>query len=163
MTSRLHTQFPPTMKTRRHETLPAVKFSHRRRRNKFYSNRPKLVRKKAKDLPKFNLSSETDVFVAESITSFKKKHFAEVNKVKQKLKWNYIWTYKARIFLRHDENRPSFSFNCKEDLSKFKIELARSIFRRKVHKVEHFMVIQKIIFNVRLSIFTFRSLVIDSY
>ena len=131
MTSRLHTQFPPTMKTRRHETLPAVKFSHRRLRNKFYSNRPKLVRKKAKDLPKFNLSSETDVFVAESITSFKKKHFAEVNKVKQKLKWNYIWTYKARIFLRHDENRPSFSFNCKEDLSKFKIELARSIFSTK--------------------------------
>lgn len=131
MTSRLHTQFPPTMKLCRHETLPAVKFSRRRLRNKFYSNRPKLVRKKAKDLPKFNLSSETDVFVAESITSFKKKHFGEVNKVKQKLKWNYIWTSNGRIFLRHDENRPAFSFNCEEDFSKFKLELARLIFPSK--------------------------------
>ena len=90
-----------------------------------------MARKKAKDLPNLNISSEADAFVAVSLTSFKKKPFGEVNKLKQKLKWKYIWTYNGRIFLRHDENRPSFSFNCEKDLSKFKIELARSIFSTK--------------------------------
>ena len=52
-----------------------VKFTRRSVRDKFYSNRRKLARKKAKDLPNLNLSSEADVFVSESLTSFKKKLF----------------------------------------------------------------------------------------
>ena len=65
-----------------------VKFTRRSVRDKFYLNRRKLARKKAKDLPNLNLSSEADVFVSESLTSFKKKLFGDVNKVKKHLKWN---------------------------------------------------------------------------
>ena len=101
-----------------------VKFTRRCVRNKFYSNRRKLARKKAKDLPNLNLSSQADVFISESLTPYKKKLFGDVNKVKKKLKWKYIWTYNGRIFLRQDENKPSFSFNCEEDLAKFKSEHA---------------------------------------
>ena len=72
-----------------------VKFTRRSVRDKFYLNRRKLARKKAKDLPNLNLSSEADVFVSESLTSFKKKLFGDVNKVKKHLKWKYIWTYKG--------------------------------------------------------------------
>ena len=97
-----------------------VKFT--RRRDKFYLNRRKLARKKAKDLPNLNLSSEADVFVSESLTSFKKKLFGDVNKVKKHLKWKYIWTYNGRIFIREDENKPSFSFDNAEDLHKFNLE-----------------------------------------
>ena len=89
-----------------------VKFTRRCVRDRFYSNRRKLVKKKAKDLPNLNLSSQADVFISESLTPFKKKLFGDVNKVKKKLKWKYIWTYNGRIFLRQDENKPSFSFNC---------------------------------------------------
>ena len=63
-----------------------VKYTRRNARNKFYSNRRKLARKKAKDLPNLNLSSEADVFISESLTPFKKKLY-DVNKVKTKLKW----------------------------------------------------------------------------
>ena len=59
-----------------------VKFTRRSVRNRFYLNRRKLARKKAKDLPNLNLSSEADVFVSESLTTFKKKLFGDVNKVK---------------------------------------------------------------------------------
>ena len=77
---------------------------------------------KAKDLPNLNLSSEADVFVSESLTPFKKKPFGDVNKVKKHLKWKYIWTYRGRIFIREDENKPSFSFDNAEELHKFNME-----------------------------------------
>ena len=99
-----------------------VKFTRRSVRDKFYLNRGKLARKKAKDLPNLNLSSEAHVFVSESLTSFKKKLFGDVNKVKKHLKWKYIWTYNGRIFIREDENKPSFSFENAEDLHKFNLE-----------------------------------------
>ena len=99
-----------------------VKFTRRSVRDKFYLNRRKLARKKAKDLPNLNLSSEADVFVSKSLTSFKKKLFGDVNKVKKHLKWKYIWTYNSRIFIREDENKPSFSFDNAEDLHKFNLE-----------------------------------------
>ena len=66
-----------------------MKFTRHSVRDKFYLNRWKLARKKAKDLPNLNLSSEADVFVSESLTSFKKKLFGDVNKVKKHLKWTY--------------------------------------------------------------------------
>jgi len=99
-----------------------VKFTRHSVRNKFYSNRRKPARKKAKDLPHLNLSSEADVFVSESLTPFKKKLFGDVNKVKKHLKWKYIWTYNGRIFIREDEDKPSFSFDNAEDLNKFNLE-----------------------------------------
>ena len=92
-----------------------VKFTRRSVRNQFYSNRRKLARKKAKDMPNLNLSSEADVFVSESLTR-------DVNKVKKHLKWKYIWTYNGRIFIREDEIKPSFSFDNAEDLLKFNME-----------------------------------------
>ena len=88
-----------------------VKFTRHSVRDIFYLNRRKLARKKAKDLPNLNLSSEAEVLVSESLTSFKKKLFGDVNKVKKHLKWKYIWTYNGRIFIREDENKPSFSFD----------------------------------------------------
>ena len=99
-----------------------VKFTRRSLRNKFYSNRRKLARKKAKDLPNLNLSSEADVFISESLTPFKKKLFGDANKVKKHLKWKYIWTYNGRIFIRENEHKPSFSFDNAEDLNKFNLD-----------------------------------------
>ena len=99
-----------------------VKFTRRSVRDKFYLNRWKLARKKAKDLPNLKLSSKADVFVSESLTSIKKKLFGDVNKVKKHLKWKNIWTYNGRIFIREDENKPSFSFDNAEDLHKFNLE-----------------------------------------
>ena len=102
-----------------------VKFTRRSVRDKSYLNRRKLARKKAKfkDLPNLNLSSEADVFVSESLTSFKKKLFGDVNNLKKHLKWKYIWTHNGRIFIREDENKPCFSFeHAAEDLHKFNLE-----------------------------------------
>ena len=84
--------------------------------NKFYSNRRKLARKKAKDLPNLNLSSEADVFISESLTPFKKKLY-DVNKVKTKLKWKDFLLGRTRII-------HLFSIDCEEDLVKFKLEHA---------------------------------------
>ena len=36
-----------------------------------------------------------------------------------------IWTYNDRTFIRQDENKPSFSFDWEEDLTKFKSHKSR--------------------------------------
>jgi len=100
-----------------------VKFTRRSVRNKFYSSRRKLARKKAKDLPNLSLSSEADVFASKSLTPFKKKLSGDViNKVTKHLMWKYIWTYNGRSFIREDENKPSFSFDTAENLNKLNSE-----------------------------------------
>ena len=44
----------------------------------------------------------------------KQKLFGEVNKIKKTLQKEFIWT---KIFIRQDENRPSFAFEFPEDLT----------------------------------------------
>ena len=47
----------------------------------------------------------------------KQKLFGEVNKMKKTLQKEFIWTNNGKIFIRQDENRPSFAFEFPEDLT----------------------------------------------
>ena len=51
-----------------------VKFTRRSVRNTFYSNRRKLANKKARDLPDFDLESDANIFISESLTPYKKNY-----------------------------------------------------------------------------------------
>ena len=51
-----------------------VKFTRRSVRNTFYSNRGKLARKKARDLPDLDLESNANIFISESLTPYKKNY-----------------------------------------------------------------------------------------
>ncbi|CAB3985768.1 Hypothetical predicted protein [Paramuricea clavata] len=77
-----------------------VKFTQREVRNKFYSNRRKLAKKKVKDLPDLQLQSTDNIYVSESLTPYKKRLFASVNKPRKRMKWKYIWTNNARIYIK---------------------------------------------------------------
>lgn len=95
-----------------------VKFTRRDVRNKFYGSRKKLASKKAKDLPDLELDSEARVYISENLTPYKKKLFGDVNKIKKRRKWKFIWTYNGRIFLKEDESTQTFTFDTEEDLAK---------------------------------------------
>jgi DNA repair exonuclease SbcCD ATPase subunit len=96
-----------------------VKFTRRQVRNKFYQARKKLASKKAKDLPRLGLESDARVYISESLTPYKKKLFGQVNKLKKRLKWKYIWTYNGRIYLKQDENNGVHIFDKEEDFNEF--------------------------------------------
>ena len=78
----------------------------------------KLGEKKAKDQETLILSAEACVLISESLTSSKQKLFGEVNKMKKTLQKEFIWTNNGKIFIRQDENRPSFAFEFPEDPTK---------------------------------------------
>lgn len=99
-----------------------VKFMRRSVRNKVYSSRRKLVKKKAKDLPNLGLAFEDDLYISESLTQTRKKLFGEVNKMKKQLKWKFIWTFNGRIFIRKADGEQAHAFDCQEDLEKFKVK-----------------------------------------
>ena len=88
-----------------------VKFTRRKTRNKFYASRKLLHKKKAKDLPHLRLRSSNPIFISESLTPKRKRLFGEVNKIKKKFKWRFIWSRNGRIFLKDKENSTAYSFH----------------------------------------------------
>jgi hypothetical protein len=44
------------------------------------------------------------MFVSESLTPYKKRLFANVNKLRKRMKWKYISTNNARIYIKEGEN-----------------------------------------------------------
>ena len=100
-----------------------VKFTRRNVRNKVYSSRRKLVKKKAKDLPNLGLAFEGRTVLYQSLTQTRKKLFGEVNKVKKtQLKWKFIWTFNGWIFNRKADGEQAYAFDCSEDLEKVKVK-----------------------------------------
>ena len=69
-----------------------VKFTRRDMRNTFYTNRRKLIDKKASDLPDFCITAESKVYLSEFLTRYKKELFGEVNKLRKKIRWKHFWT-----------------------------------------------------------------------
>lgn len=112
----------PSFKT---NALPkiVVKFVRRDVRNRFYANRRKLVTKKACNLPDLDLDLDSNIYISESLTSTRKKLFAEINKERKRLKWKHIWTQNGRIFIKEADAGRSFSFGNFEDLAKFRSSL----------------------------------------
>ena len=75
-----------------------VKFKRRDMRNSFYTNRRKLIDRKASDLPDLGITAESKVYISESLTRYKKELFGEVNKLRKKIRWKHIWTQNSRIW-----------------------------------------------------------------
>ena len=96
-----------------------VKFTRRSVRNNFYSKRKNLANVKVKDLPDLSLNSPNKVFISESLTPYRKKLFGNVNQVRKRLNWRFIWTNNGKIYTRESESTPIFAFETEEDFSKF--------------------------------------------
>lgn len=96
-----------------------VKFTSRKLRNRFYSNRKNLMKTKVSDIQRLHSPSNSNIFVSESLTAKRKKLFGEVNRIKKQRKWKYIWTNNGRIFLKEKDKSPTYIFDQEEDLNKF--------------------------------------------
>ena len=77
-----------------------VKFTTRDTKNSFYTNRRKLIDKKASDLPDLGITAESKVYISESLTRHKKGLFGEVNNLRKRIRWKHIWTQNSRIHVK---------------------------------------------------------------
>ena len=100
-----------------------VKFTRRDMRNSFYTNRRKLIDKKASDLPDLGINAESKVYISESLTRYKKELFGEVNKLRKKIRWKHIWTQNSRIYVKESDKSTVVLIDSYEALDKFKSSL----------------------------------------
>ena len=116
----LSTSHPlPTFK----EDAPAkiiVKFTRRDTRNSFYANRRKLIDKKASDRLNLDITAESNVYISESLTRYKKGLFGEVNKLRKRIRWKHIWTQNSRIYVKESDKSAAEVIDSYEDLDEFK-------------------------------------------
>ena len=89
-------------------------------RNVFYANRRNLIKIRTNALPDLGVTDQENIYISESLTLFKKKLFGEVNKVKKRLRWKYIWTQNGRIFVKEAERTKTVYIDSYIDLEDFK-------------------------------------------
>ena len=89
-----------------------VKFTRRSVKNSIYNNKKKLQGMSAKDLPNLpsELQSSNKIYIGESLTQKRKKFFGEINNLRKKLRWKFIWSMNDKIYIRQDTNTTSHSF-----------------------------------------------------
>ena len=97
-----------------------VKFTRRDMRNRFYTNRRKLIDKKASDLPDLDITAGSKVYISESLTRYKKGLFGEVNKLRKRIRWKHIWTQNSRIYIKESDRSAVVVIDSYEDLDEFK-------------------------------------------
>ena len=100
-----------------------VKFTRRDTRNSFYTDRRKLIDKKASDLPDLGITAESKVHISESLTRYKKGLFGEVNKLRKRIRWKHILTQNSRIYVKESDKSTVVGINSYEDLDEFKRNL----------------------------------------
>ena len=100
-----------------------VKFTRRDVRNSFYTNRRKVIDKKASDLPDLGITAESKVYISESLTRYKKELFGEVNKLRKKIRWKHIWTQNSRIYVKESDKSTVVVIDAYKALDKFKSSL----------------------------------------
>ena len=84
-----------------------VKFTRRNTRNSFYTNRRKLIDKKASDLPDL-ITAESKVCISESLTRYKKGLYGEVNKLRKRTDGNISGLRTAESMIKNQISRPQW-------------------------------------------------------
>ena len=108
-----------------------VKLTRRDDRDEFYSNRKKVAGREASSLKCLkdacatkgvDLNKKMMIYIPESLTSMKKKRYGSVsvNKLKKELKWKFIWTNHAHIYLKKREDSQTYKINFPEELENLK-------------------------------------------
>ena len=94
-----------------------VKFTRRNIKERLYGARRKLSESTTSDLGYFE---ENKIYLAESLTEINRELFRAYLSVKKELKFNYIWTYNGRIFLRENRESSVIRIKSKDDLDQLK-------------------------------------------
>ena len=104
-----------------------VKFTRRDDRDEFYSNRKKVLGRKANSLKCLKDASATKgvdlnkkIYISESLTPTKKKLFGSVNKLKKKHKWKFIWSNHGRIYFKKGEDMQTHKIDSLGGFENFK-------------------------------------------
>ena len=94
-----------------------VRFSNRDKRNKIFNQRQKFGEK----LPNISDNSNSNnlipknVTIRENLIKYKRFLYAEANKVKNKLRYQFLWTWQGQILMQKDA---TFKLSSLQDLNK---------------------------------------------
>lgn len=125
----------PTFDKHKEDSI-IVKFTRRYVRNEFYGNRKEIASTEASLIISLDMDSGNKIYTSESLMPFRKKLFGEINKLKKKLQWKYIWTNNGRIYLKQAERSvKTYKFDSPANLAKFEefMKLPSSNLREKLH------------------------------
>ena len=86
----------------------------RDKKDEFYRVRTKLKNKATRDLGYLN---KYHIYINESLTAEKRKHFNEALGVKKELYYKYIWTLNDHIYLRESMETAKVNVSCLDDLN----------------------------------------------
>ena len=90
-------------------------FLRRETRDHFYKGRKLLRDEPTRDLDLARYS-ENKIYISENLTHGNKDLFKESLKVKKDLKYNFIWSFYGRTYLRKDSESPVVAILKKSDL-----------------------------------------------
>jgi hypothetical protein len=99
-----------------------VKFVRRNSKDSFYKARRELKKFTTKDL---GYRAENPIYVNESLTGKNKNLFNECVKAKKNLKYDYIWTFNGRVFMRKDSDSPALHIKNINDINKLQVRASQ--------------------------------------
>ena len=69
--------------------------------------------------------AENPIYVNESLTEKNKNLFNECVKAKKNLKYDYIWTFNGRVFMRKDSDSPALHIKNINDINKLQVRASQ--------------------------------------
>ena len=104
-----------------------VKFTRRNVRNEYYAKRKALAGQNLKTNPQVKrFLVGNNIYISESLIPQRKKLYGDVNRLRKKLNWKFIWTHNGRIYIRKNEAATEhYVFNTSNDLEKFQQRFQR--------------------------------------
>ena len=102
-----------------------VKFVQRDTKHKIYKSKKNLKGKTTKNIPSFKNNETakskpaTKIYINESLTFNRKRVLNKANNFKKANDYKYIWTSNGKIYLKENEQEPTYSFTTMDEFSKF--------------------------------------------
>ena len=97
-----------------------VRFSNRDKRNEIFNQRQKFRENSPSNSDNSNHNNliPKNVTIRENLTKYRKFLYAEANKVKNKLRYQFLWTWQGQILMRKDATTKAFKISSLQDLNK---------------------------------------------
>ena len=109
----------PRLKKNRYPPI-IVRFSNRDKRNEIFNQRQKFRENSPSNSDNSNHNNliPKNVTIRENLTKYRRFLYAEANKVKNKLRYQFLWTWQGQILMRKDATTKAFKISSLQDLNK---------------------------------------------
>ena len=93
-----------------------ITFVRRETRDKIYRSKNKLAGKTSNNLPSVaqefgkSINNAAKIYINESLTTYRKKIFGQINEFRRNNQWKHIWTVSGKILIRETDSSRIHTF-----------------------------------------------------